>query len=574
MRVCGASGVWELFIPDVHAGALYKFAVRNRANGELLIKADPYARQCELRPATASLVAAESNYAWQDQHWITARQSRHWLHAPMSIYEVHLGSWRRTDDGNFFNYRMLAEQLVQYVTRLGFTHIELLPITEHPFDGSWGYQTTGYYAPTSRFGTPDDFRYFVDYCHQHNIGVILDWAPAHFPKDPHSLIRFDGTALYEHEDPRRAEHPDWDTLIFNYQRNEVRNFLIGSALYWLDEFHLDGMRVDAVASMLYLDYSRADGDWAPNVHGGRENLEAITFLRELNTEAHAQYTGCVVIAEESTAWPMVSRPVESGGFGFSMKWNMGWMHDTLAYLQQDPVHRRHHHNKLTFGLLYAFTENFVLPLSHDEVVYGKAPLIYKMPGDDWQRFANLRLLLTYQYCNPGKKLLFMGGEFGQTSEWDHDGQLAWPLRRFPPHAGIERLVSDLNRLYRQESTLHRYDFSPDGFQWLHCDDAEQSVLVFLRRNKSNFVLIAFNFTPVPRHDFQIGVPIAGRYKEILNTDSTHYGGSDLGNGGLCETTASGGLGQPYSLSLTLPPLAGLLLKPVQVPYRIRTTATK
>jgi 1,4-alpha-glucan branching enzyme len=558
MRSRGGSGVWELFIPGLQAGCLYKFEIRNRQQNTLLLKADPYGQRFELRPGTASIVVDRDCYEWGDAEWLNNRSSREWLHEPMSVYEVHLGSWRLDKQGQFLNYRALAEMLVEYVKPLGFTHIELLPITEHPFDGSWGYQTTGYFAPTSRFGSPDDFRWFVDYCHEQGIGIILDWVPAHFPKDAHGLAWFDGTPLYEHEDPRLGEHRDWGTLIYNYGRNEVRNFLIGSALYWLEEFHLDGLRVDAVASMLYLDYSREAGDWIPNKYGGNENLEAIAFLRELNTVTHQQCPGTLIMAEESTAWPQVTRPTWTGGLGFSMKWNMGWMHDTLEYFNKDPIHRHYHHDQLTFGLLYAFTENFILPFSHDEVVHGKGSLLARMPGDDWQRFANLRLLYTYMLTYPGKKLLFMGCEFGQGKEWNAAKELDWYLLDYPLHQGVSKALGDLNRLYAATPALHRVDFSHEGFEWIDCHDASQSVLSYLRRSGDEFVLVVFNFTPVPRHDYRIGVPESGTYQEIFNSDSTYYGGGNVGNMPITAEPREW-MGRPYSINLTIPPLGGIVL---------------
>jgi len=558
MRVRGGSGVWELFIPELEPGTLYKFEIRNRQQGTVLLKTDPYGRKFELRPDTASLVVSDRAYDWNDGDWMEARKNRDWLREPMSVYEVHLGSWRRDGQGGFLNYRELAGELVAYVKEQGFSHIELLPITEHPFDGSWGYQTTGYFAPTSRFGAPEDFRYFVDYCHRNGIGVFLDWVPAHFPKDAHGLAWFDGTPLYEHEDPRLGEHRDWGTLIYNYGRNEVRNFLIGSALFWLEEFHLDGLRVDAVASMLYLDYSRDPGEWIPNKYGGNENLEAIAFLRELNTVTHQQFPGTLIMAEESTAWPQVTRPTWTGGLGFSMKWNMGWMHDTLLYMSKDPVHRHYHHDQLTFGLLYAFTENFILPFSHDEVVHGKGSMLQKMPGDEWQRFANLRLLYTFMFTYPGKKLLFMGCEFGQGTEWNFSKALDWYVLEYPFHSGLKQLVGDLNRLYRENPALHQYDFEQKGFEWIDCHDAPQSILSYLRRSTDEFAVMAFNFTPVPRQNYRIGVPEPGIYREVFNSDSRHYGGSDVGNGAV-TAEAKEWMGRPYSISLTLPPLAGVVL---------------
>jgi len=558
MRVRGGSGVWELFIPGIPDGTLYKFEIRNRHSGEILLKTDPYGQRFELRPNTASIVVSGTAHQWQDDDWMAQRQQHDWLHEPLSIYEVHPGSWKRDENGGFPGYRELAHQLVDYSLAQGFTHIELLPITEHPLDASWGYQTTGYFAPTSRFGSPDDFRYFVDYCHRHGIGVLLDWVPAHFPKDAHGLARFDGTPLYEHADPRLGEHRDWGTLIYNYGRNEVRNFLIGSAMFWLEEFHIDGLRVDAVASMLYLDYSRQPGDWIPNKYGGNENLEAIAFLRELNTVTHQQFPNILVMAEESTAWPQVTRPTWTGGLGFSMKWNMGWMHDTLLYMSKDPVHRQYHHDQLTFGLLYAFTENFILPFSHDEVVHGKQSMLYKMPGDEWQRFANLRLLYTLMFTYPGKKLLFMGCEFGQGHEWNHATGLEWHLLEYRFHHGLARLVADLNRLYRAQPALYALDFDPQGFEWIDCHDWSKSILIYLRRDQDQFLVMAFNFTPVVRHDYRIGVPEPGTYRELFNSDSTWYGGSNVGNA-VREADAREWMGRPYSISITLPPMAGIVL---------------
>jgi len=559
MRVRGGSGIWELFIPGLEPGCLYKYEIRNRETGEIMTKTDPYGQQFELRPKTAGMVPAAADFDWDDAHWLTQRTGDDWLQRPMSIYEVHLSSWRRGPEGEFLGYRELAHSLVDYVKALGFTHIELLPITEHPFDASWGYQTTGYYAPTSRFGSPEDFRYFVNHCHANDIGVILDWAPGHFPKDRHALARFDGTALYEHEDPRKGEHRDWGTLIFNYGRNEVRNFLVSSALYWVEEFHIDGLRVDAVASMLYLDYSREADDWVPNQYGGNENLEAIDFLRELNNVVQGQHPGALIIAEESTSWPQVTRPSWLGGLGFAMKWNMGWMHDTLEYFKKDPIHRHYHHDQLTFGLLYAFTENFVLPFSHDEVVHGKRSLLYRMPGDEWQRFANLRLLYTYMWAYPGKKLLFMGSEFAQGDEWDDAGQLDWYVLDYPLHQGIHRLVSDLNRVYREEPALHRHDFNWQGFDWIDCHDAAQSVLSFVRKYEEDTLVVALNFTPQPREGYRIGVPHPGSYQVQLNSDSAHYGGSNSGLAA-AQTEDIPWMGHPQSIVLTLPPLGALILK--------------
>ncbi len=560
MRSRGASGVWELFIPEVENGALYKFEIRHSRSGEIHSKSDPYAQQLELRPRTGSVVLDTVKFNWQDQKWLTAREQRNWLHEPLSIYECHLGSWQRDDRGQFLDYRELAHRLVDYIKETGFTHIELLPITEHPLDASWGYQTTGYFAATSRFGSAADFRYFVDYCHQHNIGVLLDWVPAHFPKDAHGLAKFDGSALYEHEDPRRGEHRDWGTLIYNYDRNEVKNFLVSSAIFWLEEYHIDGLRVDAVASMLYLDYSREEGDWLPNRHGGNENIEAIKFLRELNTATHAQFPGTLIMAEESTAWPQVTRPTNIGGLGFSMKWNMGWMHDSLIYLSKDPVHRHYHHDQLTFGLLYLFTENFILPFSHDEVVHGKSSLLYKMPGDEWQQFANLRLLYTYMFTYPGKKLLFMGCEFGQGEEWDHDKELDWYVLQYPLHAGVKKLVSDLNSLYKQQAALHQYDFDDCGFEWIDCHDTEQSVLSYLRKSEQESIIVILNFTPIVREAYRIGVPELVEYDIIFNSDSDYYSGSNAGSHSSIQAENIKWMNQPASLELTLPPLAGLVLK--------------
>jgi 1,4-alpha-glucan branching enzyme len=564
MRRLLPSGVWELFVPDLADGETYKFEVRT-PEGHLLQKADPYARRAEVPPKTASVTWSEGAYQWRDQDWMRNRPSQDgWRARPMSVYEVHPGSWRRVvEEGNRHqNYRELADTLVPYVKDLGFTHVELMPVMEHPFAGSWGYQVVGFFAPTSRFGTPDDFRYFVDQCHAHGIGVILDWVPGHFPKDDHGLAQFDGTALYEHADPRQGEHQEWGTLVFNYGRDEVRSFLFSNALYWLEEFHVDGLRVDAVASMLYLDYSRRAGEWIPNEHGGRENVEAVSFLRQLNTLTHGRVPGTVTIAEESTAWPAVSRPVYVGGLGFSYKWNMGWMNDILRYAKEDPVHRRHHHGELTFSLLYAFNENFVLPFSHDEVVHGKGSMLSKIPGDAWQQFATLRALYGYMYVHPGKKLLFMGGEFGQWREWDHDTSLDWHLLDDPMHASLRRWVRDLNHVYQREASLHQVDFEGDGFQWIDCDDAENSVVSMLRRARdpSDCTVMVTNFTPVPRQGYRIGVPGAGRYTEILNSDSEIYGGSGMGNAGGVEAEAHPMHGFEYSISLAVPPLGSVLLK--------------
>lgn len=559
MRSRGESGVWELFIPGLAAGAAYKYEILG-PHGQLAIKADPYARQTFMRPETASCIPAPSQHRWSDSAWMGRREQFDWQHQPLSIYELHAGSWRRHADGGFYNWAELAAQLIPYVLELGYTHIELLPVAEYPLDESWGYQVCGYYAPTARFGSPDDFRAFVDACHQAGLGVILDWVPAHFPRDDFALARFIGEPLYEHADPRRGEHQDWGTLIFDYGRNEVKNFLLANAVFWLEEYHIDGLRVDAVASMIYLDYSRKAGEWAPNQYGGRENLEAIAFLRELNTVIHGRFAGVLTIAEESTAWPMVSRPVELGGLGFSMKWNMGWMNDNLSYIEEDPVHRKFHHDQLTFSQIYSYTENFVLPLSHDEVVHLKGSMLDKMPGDYWQKFANLRLFYAWQYAHPGKKLLFMGSEFAQWNEWQVNGELDWLLRQFPAHEGILRLVTDLNRLYRTEPALYQYDFSSQGFSWINCHDSDQSVLSLMRHGDTEQIVIVLNFTPVPRPGYRIGVAHAGVYQEILNSDSGYYGGSNSGNAGIIHSDNMPWMGYAQSLSLTLPPLAALYLK--------------
>ena len=562
MRSRGGSGVWELFIPGMKDSDLYKFEIRNRNSGKILTKSDPYAQQLEIRPRTASVVTNKKPYEWQDDKWIKNRKNHNWLNEPLSIYECHLGSWQRSDDGKFLNYRELAHRLVDYIKETGFTHIELLPITEHPLDASWGYQTTGYYAATSRFGTANDFRYFINHCHEHNIGVLLDWVPAHFPKDEHGLALYDGSALYEHEDPRRGEHRDWGTLIYNYGRNEVKNFLLASAVFWLEEYHIDGLRVDAVASMLYLDYSREEGDWIPNLHGGNENLEAIEFLRELNTVTHAEFPGTMIMAEESTSWPQVTRPTNIGGLGFSMKWNMGWMHDTLNYFSKDPIHRHFHHDQLTFGLLYVFNENFISPFSHDEVVHGKSSMLYKMPGDEWQQFANLRLLYTYMFTYPGKKLLFMGCEFGQGDEWNHDKALDWYVLQYPLHAGMKKLVSDLNKLYVNQSALHKYDFDPQGFEWIDCHDTDQSILSYLRQTEDEIIIVILNFTPIIRENYCIGVPATGDYEVIFNSDSEFYAGTDQGSYSLIQAKRNSWMNRPASITLDLPPLAGLILKKI------------
>src|SRR5579862_854945 len=565
MRTRGASGIWEIFLPGLTEGALYKFEIFSRVNEHLGLKSDPYAFASEMRPKTASVVTNIDRYQWSDSGWLTARASRDWLHSPMSIYEVHAGSWRRNvAEGNrWLTYRELADELIPYVKQMDYTHIELMPIMEHPFDASWGYQTVGYFAVTSRFGTPADFMYFVDRCHQENLGVILDWTPAHFPRDAHGLAFFDGTHLYEHADPRRGEHPDWGTLVFNYGRNEVQNFLLSNALFWVDKYHIDGLRVDAVASMLYLDYSRAHGEWIPNQFGGRENLEAIAFIKRLNEVLHVRHPGALTIAEESTSWPAVSRPTYIGGLGFDLKWNMGWMNDVLNYFHEDPINRQYHHGKLTFSMLYAFHENFILPLSHDEVVHGKRSLLEKMPGDDWQKFANLRLLFAYLFAHPGKKLHFMGGELAQRNEFWEASSIEWSLEDSPPHRGVQRLVADLNKLHVREHALHEVDFEWSGFEWLEVNDAASSVLSFLRRARdgNDFVVVVCNFTPVVRENYRVGVPGPGFYREVLNSDSTFYGGSDTGNAGGVRAEPFPWSDRPYSIKLKLPPLAVTIFKP-------------
>jgi len=564
MRNRGASGLWELFIPGLDEGALYKFEIRSRYGNFVRLKSDPYGFAAELRPKSASVVVNIDNYTWKDAAWMAERAARDWQHSPMTVYELHAGSWRRkTSEGDrWLTYRELAEELIPYIKRLGYTHVELLPIMEHPFDGSWGYQTVGYYAVTRRYGSPTDFMYFVDRCHQEGIGVFLDWTPAHFPRDAHGLSFFDGTHLYEHADPRRGAHPDWGTLVFNYGRNEVQNYLISNALFWMDKYHIDGMRVDAVASMLYLDYSRKPGEWLPNPYGGRENLEAIDFLKRLNEVVHKRNPGALMIAEESTSWPAVSRPTYDGGLGFDLKWNMGWMNDTLRYFALDPIHRQHHHNELTFSMIYAFNENFVLPLSHDEVVHGKRSLLEKMPGDDWQKFANLRLLYGYLYAHPGKKLLFMGCELAQRNEWSETASIDWRLEGSPPHRGVQRLVEDLNRLHKTEAALHEVDFEWPGFEWVDADDSAASILSFLRRarDKSNFVVAVCNFTPVVRENYRVGVPEEGFYREILNTDSQYYEGSGNGNEGGVTAEPVPWNGRPFSLKIRVPPLAVVYFK--------------
>ncbi|MFU0504415.1 1,4-alpha-glucan branching protein GlgB [Pseudaminobacter sp. NGMCC 1.201702] len=555
-------GVWELFIPGLARGAFYKYEILGVHGDVLPLKADPVSFAQQNPPETASIVCGPVDHAWSDGDWMTSRAQVQPVSEPISIYELHLGSWRRSGDGELLDYDAIADLLVPYVNEMGFTHVELLPITEHPFTGSWGYQPIGLFAPTRRFGPPEAFARFVDRLHQGGIGVIVDWVPAHFPSDAHGLVRFDGTALYEHDDPRLGFHRDWNTLIYNFGRAEVANFLQASALYWLDRFHVDALRVDAVASMLYLDYSRNPGEWIPNRYGGNENLDAISFLSDTNSRIGEHYPGALTIAEESTAWPRVSRPVDEGGLGFSFKWNMGWMHDTLAYMSLDPIYRKHHHHKMTFGLVYAWSENFVLPLSHDEVVHGKGSLIGKMPGDRWQKFANLRAYLAFMWSHPGKKLLFMGGEFGQEREWNHDQSLDWHLLDDPLHAGVRQLVRDLNRLYRSQPALHELDGDPGGFEWVEADDADNSVYSFIRKGVSDPrpVLVICNMTPVVRHDYRFGVPLGGSWTELLNSDAEQYGGSGV----MSNSTGAEAIGwhnRPFSLTVTLPPLATLFLTP-------------
>ncbi|MCS7116990.1 MAG: 1,4-alpha-glucan branching protein GlgB [Nitrososphaerales archaeon] len=557
------SGIWEGYISGVDEGTLYKYRIISKNRNYWADKSDPFAYYFEVPPKTASIVWS-LDYEWKDDEWMKNRREYNSLDAPFSIYEVHLGSWRRVpeEDDRWLTYREMAHHLPKYVKEMGFTHVEFMPVMEHPFYGSWGYQITGYYAPTSRYGKPQDLMYLIDQLHQHGIGVILDWVPSHFPTDGYGLVYFDGTHLYEYEDWRKRYHPDWNSYIFDYGKNEVRSFLISNALFWLDKYHADGLRIDAVASMLYLDYSRREGEWVPNIYGGKENLEAISFLRDLNEAIYRYYPDVQVIAEESTAWPMVSKPTYVGGLGFGMKWNLGWMHDILNYLSKDPIYRKYHHNQLIFSIWYAFSENFILPLSHDEVVHGKGSLINKMPGDDWQKFANLRLLFGYMYAHPGKKLLFMGGEFGQWSEWNHDRSLDWHLLEYPKHQGLQRLVRDLNSIYRRERALHRSDFSPDGFEWIDFNDWEQSVISFIRRDRESdeVMLIVCNFTPVPRIGYRVGSPRKGFWRELLNTDSEYYGGSGLGNLGGVEAVRIPFHRRDYSITLTLPPLACLYFK--------------
>jgi len=558
MRLHPGNGIWEMFVPAASHGSKYKYEIQD-SHGKLLpLKSDPFAAYHEPPPGNSSVVF-DSQYRWKDEAWMLQRSPTPKMDRPIAIYEVHPGSWRRKDDGSYLGYRALADELVDYVVEMGFTHIELLPVSEHPFDGSWGYQPIGLFAPTQRFGSPDDFRYFIDRCHTADISVIVDWVPAHFPKDEHGLARFDGSALYEHADPRKGEHADWGTLIFNYGRREVVNYLIGSALYWIHELHIDAIRVDAVASMLYLDYSRDEGEWIPNEHGGNENLEAVEFLKRFNSEIHA--AGASTYAEESTAWPGVSRPVDAGGLGFTYKWNMGWMNDTLVYMSENPVHRKYHHDKMTFGLVYAFDENFVLPLSHDEVVHGKRSILGRMPGDEWQQFANLRAYYATMYAHPGKKLLFMGNEIAQQREWDHDHSLDWHLLKLPAHSGVQALVRDLNHLYRETPALHEIDFDASGFEWIDYNDRDSSILSWIRRDRSGgFVIVVSNFTPIAREKYSIGVPLPGTYTELLNTDNERYGGSGISNDAL-QTTEHPSHGRANSLSLRLPGLASIIIKP-------------
>ena len=566
MRILGLSGIWEIFIPVLREGEIYKFQIKSKSK-HILEKADPYAFYAEIRPKSASIVYDITKHSWNDSIWMKKRAKKNWLESPISMYEVHLGSWMRVPEENdrLLTYRELADRLIGYVKEMGYTHIELMPVSEHPLDASWGYQTIGYFAPTSRHGKPEDFMYFVDKCHQNDIGVVLDWVPAHFPTDGHGLGFFDGTYLYEHADPRKGFHPDWGTKIFNYGRKEVKNFLLANALFWIEKYHVDGLRVDAVASMLYLDYSRKEGEWIPNMYGGRENLEAIDFIKSFNEIVHEKFPGILTIAEESTAWGGVSKPVHLGGLGFSLKWNMGWMNDTLEYFSKEAIHRKYHHNNLTFSLLYAFSENFVLVLSHDEVVHGKRSILNKMPGDMWQKFANLRLLYGFMFAHPGKELLFMGGEIGQWDEWNHEKSVDWNLLNFEPHKCLQRFVMDLNHIYRAEPSLYEVDFQYLGFEWIDFRDADSSVIAFIRRAKDpdDFLVVTCNFTPVPRIGYRVGVPANCFYKEILNSDSELYWGSNMGNAGGLLSDPIPWHGKPYSIMATLPPLSVLMFKPVR-----------
>ncbi|MDQ1470777.1 MAG: 1,4-alpha-glucan branching enzyme, partial [Bryobacterales bacterium] len=558
------SGAWEIFLPCAREGQSYKYLVRSKHLGHQQLKADPFALRTEVPPKSASIICSLDDYEWGDAAWMKKRGAAQPLKEPMSIYEVHLESWMHGPEGRALTYRELAARLVEYVKRMGYTHIELLPIQEHPFSGSWGYQVTGYFAPTSRFGTPQDFMYFVDACHEAGVGVIVDWVPGHFPKDAHGLAYFDGTALYEHADPRQGEHLDWGTLIFNFGRNEVREFLIASALFWLNEYHIDGLRVDAVASMLYLDYSRKEGEWIPNQFGGRENLEAIDFLRKFNELVH-KVPGAVTIAEESTSFPAVSRPLYSGGLGFTMKWNMGWMHDMLDYFSTDPIYRKYHHNDITFSMIYAFSENFVLPISHDEVVYGKKSLLSRMPGDQWQKFANVRAFLAYMFAHPGKKLLFMGSDIGDYDEWNHHATVPWQVLQYPLHAGLQACVKELNRLHADHPALHQVDFEYTGFEWIDFSDVEKSIIAFIRRgvHPEDYIVFVCNFTPTPRPAYEVGVPELIYYREILNTDAEQFGGSNMGNEGGVHSQDLPRHGRPYSIAITLPPLSVIAFKPVR-----------
>lgn len=565
MRSRGSSGIWELFMPAFPEKGIYKYELKAQ-DGSIIVKADPYAFYTEHPPHTASIAYTIDGYEWHDHTWLEKRDTADQLNKPMSIYEVHLGSWMRVpeEDNRSLTYREIAPGLVSYVQEMGYTHIEFLPLAYHPYGPSWGYQVAGYYSPTPQYGGPEDLMFLIDQCHQHGIGVILDWVPAHFPTDAHALAWFDGTCLYEHADPRKGRQPDWGTLVFNYGRNEVRNFLFANALFWLGKYHVDGLRVDAVASMLYLDYSRKEGEWLPNVHGGRENLEAIDFIKRLNQIVYGYYPGVLMIAEESTAWPAVSRPTYLGGLGFALKWNMGWMHDMLQYMSKDPLYRKYNQNMLTFALLYTFYENFILPFSHDEVVHGKGSLLGKMPGDDWQKFANLRLLLGYMFGHPGKKLLFMGNDIGQWSEWDHNQSIEWHLLQYEPHQKLQCFVRELNRLYRSEAALHDLDFEPAGFEWIDFSDADNSIVAFVRKSRSpdNFIVCVYNFTPVPRRQYRVGVPAGGSYREILNSDAELFGGNNLGNSGWIQADPVSWHRKPYSVCLTLPPLGCVMLKPV------------